>query len=387
MKKKLLIIVNVDWFFLSHRLPIALAAKESGYDVHIATGITNRFREIQSYGLTVHPIILTRGDTSILKTLILAIQIFRLLSDLKPDILHLVTIKPVLIGGILARVCRVPGVVSAISGLGFTFTDKGSKAKIVKMLVSYLSCKAFSHSNLRVIVQNGNDLATLQALTNLPTLAFNLIPGSGVDLRQFCPQPQLAGKPVVLLASRMLISKGIKEFVEAARYLSKEKSVDARFVLVGSPDPYNPASLTTEQLAQWQQEGIVEWWGHRTEMATVINQAHIIVLPSFYGEGLPKVLIEAAACGRPIITTNVPGCYDAIEPNVTGLLVPAKDPQSLASAIRSLILDPQRQTSMGEAGRRRAETIFAIERIVAAHLRIYSEIYRPAGFHSAQFSV
>jgi glycosyltransferase involved in cell wall biosynthesis len=359
---------------------------ESGYEVHVATGITNRLREMQSYGLTVHPTILTRGDTSIAKTLVLAVQIFKLLSDLKPDILHLVTIKPVLIGGILARVCQTPSVVSAISGLGFTFTDKSLKAKTIKKLVNYLYCQAFSHSNLRVIVQNNNDLTTLQTLTKLPTHVFSLLPGSGVDLRQFYPQPQPAGKPVVLLASRMLISKGIKEFVEAARYLSAEKALEARFVLVGSPDPHNPTSLTTEQLVQWQQEGIVEWWGHRNDMATVINQAHIIVLPSFYGEGLPKVLIEAAACGRSIITTNIPGCYDAIEPNVTGLLVPAKDSQALASAIKSLVLDPQRRTSMGEAGRRRAESIFAIERIVSAHLRLYDEIYRPVRLSPAQFS-
>lgn len=378
MHKKLLIIINVDWFFLSHRLPIALGAMETGYDVHIATGITNHLQEMQSYGLTVHPTILTRGDTSIVKTLILGCQIFKLLSTLKPDILHLVTIKPVLIGGILARLCQIPSVISAISGLGFTFTDKSTKTRLIKKLVSHLYRQAFLHPNLQVIVQNDSDLSILQAITQLPSQRFNLIHGSGIDLERFYPQDYPPGKPVVLLASRMLFSKGIQEFVEAARYLAKVKGVDARFILVGSPDPYNPTSLTTEQLVYWQQEGIVEWWGHRTDMDIVINQAHIIVLPSSYGEGLPKVLIEAAACGRPIITTNIPGCRDAIEANVTGLLVPAKDSCALAAAMESLILDPQRRASMGQAGRQRAEANFAIEDIVSAHLRIYSEIYRSA---------
>ncbi|QQE64614.1 glycosyl transferase family 1 [Leptolyngbya sp. BL0902] len=371
-------IVNVDWFFLSHRLPIALGAIEAGYEVHIATGITNCLQEMQSYGLRVHPIILTRGDTSVAKTLILGAQILKLLSTLKPDILHLVTIKPVLIGGILARLCRTPSVVSAISGLGFTFTDKSTKANLIKRLVSYLYQQAFGHKNLQVIVQNSNDLVTLQKITKLPEQRFTLLPGSGIDLKKFYPQPYPTGKPIVMLASRMLMSKGVQEFVEAARYLSQEKEVDARFVLVGSPDPYNPTSLTEEQLIHWQQESIIEWWGHRTDMAATINEAHIIVLPSSYGEGLPKVLIEAAACGRPIVTTNIPGCRDAIEANVTGFLVPVKDVDALAAAMESLILDPQQRASMGQAGRQRAEAYFAIEDIVAAHLRIYSEMYRSA---------
>ena len=208
-----------------------------------------------------------------------------------------------------------------------------------------------------------------------------MIRGSGADLSQYCVTPLPTGVPVVLLAARLLVDKGVREFVQSAQILRQRglSAQDARFVIVGKPDPANPASLRPDELAQWAEEGVVEVWGHRTDMPQVIEAAHVIVLPSYYGEGLPKVLIEAAACGRVIVTTDHPGCRDAIEPNKTGLLVPIKNALALADAIDYLIKNPDVRKIMGASGRALAEKEFAIEKIVAEHMKIYRKLLDEGG--------
>lgn len=372
MSKKLLFIINVDWFFLSHRLPIALKAINLGYEVHIATGITKHLTQMQSYGLHVHPLSLHRSDTNLISSMKLILEIFHIYKNIRPDIVHLVTIKPVIIGGIAARIARIPSVVSAISGLGFVFTDSSLRARLIRVIANQIYPLALGHPNLCVVVQNPHNLAIIQKIAKLSTKSFKLIPGSGVSLQEFHVQPEPVGIPLVLMASRMLISKGVREFVEAAHHLQSE-GVKARFVLVGDTDPANPASLSKQQLETWHKQSVIEWWGHCTNMPHILAQAHLVVLPS-YGEGLPKVLIEAAACGRPVVTTDIPGCRDAIESQVTGLLVPPNNATSLAAAIKTLLLNPELRISMGAAGRKRAEAIFSIEQIVWDHLDIYDEL-------------
>ena len=377
MNRKLLFVVNVDWFFLSHRLPIALEALRQGYEVHIATTLTDKVTVLQGHGLVVHPLSLDRSGASLWAAGQSFWQIYRVCKDVKPDIVHLVTIKSVLFGGLAARLSRVPAVVSAVSGLGFVYVDKGVKATIRRWLVGALYGLALGHHNLRVIFQNPDDLACLARLAHLPERKVTIIRGSGTDLARYRVMPFPTGVPVVLLAARLLVDKGLREFVQSAQILRQRglSTQDARFVIVGKPDPANPASLPPDELAKWAEEGVVELWGHRTDMPKVMEAAHVSVLPSYYGEGLPKVLIEAAACGRVVVTTDHPGCRDAIEANKTGLLVPIKNALALADAIEYLVKNPDVRERMGAAGRALAEKEFAIEKVVAEHMKIYQKLF------------
>lgn len=372
MSRTLLFVVNVDWFFLSHRLPIALEAQRQGYAVHIATGLTDKLDALQQFGLSVHPLALRRGEAGLLNAWRTAVQLWRVFREVRPDIVHLVTIKPILLGGLIARLAKVPAVVVAVSGLGFVFLARGPRALLRRWLARSLYRFVFGHRNLKVIFQNPDDHASLATLARLPHAKVAIIRGSGVDLTRYTPAPLPAGIPVVLLAARLLLDKGVCEFVQAARLL-KTRGAAARFCLVGSIDPANPASLASDTLAQWSDKGTVELWGQRSDMPEVLHMSHIVVLPS-YREGLPKILLEAAACGRPVVTTDVAGCRDAIEPGITGLLVPARNAVALADAIESLLMDPARCQDMGRAGRALAERAFDVKQVVGKHLRIYQEL-------------
>jgi glycosyltransferase involved in cell wall biosynthesis len=372
MTRTLLFVVNVDWFFLSHRLPIALEAKRQGYAVHIATGLTDKLDELQDNGLIVHPLALRRGDAGLRSIWRTAVQLWQVFRTVRPDLVHLVTIKPVLLGGLIARLAGVPAVVVAVSGLGFVFLARGPKALLRRWTAVGVYRFVFGHHNLKVIFQNPDDRTSLSALAWLPDSKVAMIRGSGVDLSRYASTPLPAGVPVVLLAARMLADKGVREFVQAGRWL-KNEGVAARMCLAGTVDPDNPASLTSAELAQWSDEGVVELWGQRADMPEVLRQAHIVVLPS-YREGLPKVLLEAAACGRPVVTTNVPGCRDAVEPGSTGVLVPARDAAALAATLKSLIDDRARCEMMGAAGRALAERAFDVRQVVAEHMQIYEEL-------------
>lgn len=369
---KILFVVNVDWFFISHRLPIALAAKKQGHAVHIATSLTDRLPELQQYGLIVHPLKMDRSSTGLYSVLHNLLELWQVFKSVKPDVIHLVTIKPVLLGGIVARLAGSPAVVAAVSGLGFVFIENGIKASIRRWLVGTLYRLALGHRNMKVIFQNKDDLQSVTNVAPLSDQKVAMIRGSGVDLASYAHLPLPEGAPIVVLAARLLVDKGVREFIEAARTL-KSRSCPARFVLVGTVDLANPSSLTQREVDNWVKEGVVDWWGHRSNMPEVLSTAQIVVLPS-YREGMPKVLLEAAACGRAVITTDVPGCRDAIDPGVTGLLVPVRNAKTLADAIEGLINDQARCIELGNAGRKLAETAFDVRQVVDKHLRIYDEL-------------
>jgi glycosyltransferase involved in cell wall biosynthesis len=373
MSRTLMFVVNVDWFFLSHRLPIALEAQRQGYQVHVATGLTDKLDELQRHCLVVHPLALDRSSTGLGSAWRTIVELWKLFRTVRPDVVHLVTIKPVLLGGLVSRLAGLPAVVVAVSGLGFVFMAHGAKAAVRRWLVGGLYRVALGHRNLKVIFQNPDDRASLTKLAHLPDSKIAMIRGSGVELTQYSGTPLPLGVPVILLAARLLADKGVREFVQAARLL-KQQGVTARFCLVGSIDPANPASLADAELTQWASEGVVELWGQRSDMPKVLAAAQVVVLPSYYGEGLPKVLIEAAACGRAVVTTDHPGCRDAIDPGVTGVLVPVRNAQALADALKGLINDPTRCLAMGNAGRALAESAFDVRQVVSAHLRIYQEL-------------
>lgn len=371
-RTRLLFVVNVDWFFVSHRLPIALEALRQGYEVHVAAVLTDQREQLQSCGLVVHPLSLRRSSMGPWAELQSFLQIVRLFRSVRPDIVHLVTVKPVVFGGIAARLTRVPAVLAAVSGLGFVFIADGAVARLRRLLVGLLYRLALGQRRLKVVFQNTSDSRTVARIAGLAASQCAIVKGSGVDLHRYRAQALPPGVPVVMMAARLLVDKGVREFVEAAS-LSHRAGLAARFCLVGDPDPGNPASVAAAELAAWRQQGIVELWGHRTDMAAVLAQAHIVVLPS-YREGLPKVLVEAAACGRAVVTTDVPGCRDAIQDGVTGVLVPARDAHALADAVRALVSDPLRCERMGRAGRLLAEAEFDVDRVVAEHLSLYREL-------------
>lgn len=367
--KKLLIVVNSAASLLSHRLPLALAAKKEGYEVHISTSPGSGVDQIVSLGLTHHSIPLSRSGMNLIAEFRTLFALFLLFRRVKPDIVHLVTIKPVLYGGIAARAAGVPGVVAAISGLGFVFMNTGLKVAIVRMLAVRVYRLAFGKRNLKVIFQNPDDCKTIMKATHLEASKVVMIRGSGVDLLKFAAEPFLQGSPVVVMAARLLRDKGVNEFVEAAMLL-KQRGLQARFWLVGDLDPGNPTSVEEAELTQWRAASAIELLGHREDIAQIFAQSHIVVLPS-YREGLPKVLLEAAACGRAIVTSDVPGCRDAIEAGVTGILVPPRDALVLADAIERLLQDAPLREQMGRAGRNLAEREFSIEKVVEIHLAVY----------------
>lgn len=377
MAARLLFVVNDASFFLSHRLPLAVAARESGFDVHVATPSGPGVDAVRAAGFPHHPLPLNRSGMNPLRELGGLLAVVRLFRRLRPQLVHLVTIKPVIYGGLAARFTGVPGVVAAVSGLGFLFTRRGGRASWRLALTRWLYRLALGHRNLRVIFQNPEDAAEITAATGLPPAHGVLIRGSGVRLSDYPCVVEPQGRPVVVMAARLLHDKGVAEFVRAARLL-RDRGIAARFVLAGAPDPGNPSACTVGELASWREEGIVEFPGYCPDIPALFAASHVVVLPS-YREGLPKVLIEAAACGRPTVTTDVPGCRDAVQSDRTGLLVPVGDVGALADAIGRLLADAGLRQRMGLAGRTWAEQAFDIEDVIQRHLEIYEPLLRTTG--------
>lgn len=275
--------------------------------------------------------------------------------------------------GWASRVSPVGSVVAAISGLGTVFLAKGIRARLRRGLVIALYRVALGKRRLAVIFQNEADRSLLSGQARLSPDKVHLIPGSGVSMTEFpyCPEPD--GWVRIIMAARLLVDKGVRDFVQACREL-RHRNLNVDCVLVGEPDPGNPNTISEEEFRQWQAEGIVECTGFRTDISDLFSRSHIVVLPSYYGEGLPKVLVEAAACGRAVVTTDHPGCRDAIIPGKTGLLVPVGQPERLADTLQYLVQNPELRVGMGRAGRQLAEQRYAIGTIVARHMEIYREL-------------
>ncbi len=359
-------VVNIDWFFISHRLPLALEALKKGYEVHIACGITDKKEYLESLGLKVYPLNLSRSGTRIKGEIKAFIEIYKILKNISPDIAHFVTIKPVLYGGIASRFLNIHKKVFSISGLGFIFIKQGFKASIVRILIKTLYRLALGGKNSHVIVQNPDDKAMVNSIVKVP---ITMIRGSGVNLSQYNYIEESNENIKISMACRLLKDKGVFEYVEASKIL-KIKYSNIEFKLYGDIDTYNPASLTSSDIENIKEDGFVKVYGFSSDIEKIFSDSNIVVLPS-YREGLPKVLIEAAACGRAVVTTDVPGCRDAIEPNITGLLCEVKSSKSLAEQIEKLILNNELRNDMGKAGRELAQKEFDINKVVEKHFEIY----------------
>lgn len=365
---KLLFLAAEDWHFASHRLHLAIAARQAGFEVKLATRPGLKTATIEAAGIRVLPFAIDRRGMHPGRELTTLWHLVRLLRRERPDIVHAVALKPVVLAGLACRLLRIRRVVLAVTGMGFLFTGSGRRPAVTALVCRML---AWITRHGRVIVQNPDDAALLTRC-GVASCRTRLIPGAGVDTERFTVYPEPNEVPVVLLPARLLRDKGVGEFASAAGQL-KAEGVSARFVLVGTPDEGNPTAVPESELRRWVCEGRLEWWGQREDMPEVLARAHLVCLPS-YREGLPKTLLEAMACGRAVVATDVPGCRDAVLAGVTGLLVPPGDAAALAEAVRELVENPERRIRMGEQGRQRVLELFSQERVAVETLAVYREL-------------
>ena len=372
MNKKLFIVVNVDWFFLSHRKDVALAAREAGWDVTIVTADTGKLKDIEALGLKTINLPMSRSGMNIMEELKTLLFLYKLYRAEKPDVVHHVGMKTILWGTLAAKFGRVKGVVNAISGLGGFFAED-NKGLLSKVLPKVLK---FSHNrkNLLCIFQNDDDWGLYVKHGIIKYEQGRFIKGSGVDLNQFCCTPEREeGKIKVMLTARMIVEKGIFLLTEAAERLRYKYEGEVEFLLVGGLDDH-PGAITEEQLNTVCDGHYIKWLGYRTDVKELLKECHIMAFPSYYMEGLPKSLIEADAIGRPIITSNSVGCKEALVDGYNGFLIQPKDIDALTEKLDLLISDKELRLKMGKNARKYAEEYFSIEVVKERHLAIYNEL-------------
>ncbi len=371
--KTLIFLLTEDWFFASHFLTRALAAKAAGWRVILVAYSGAATPTIREAGIEVIPVAFIRRRTNPFAELLFTLQLAKLYRRLRPDMVHHIALKPILVGGIAARLAGVPAIVNAPTGLGFVFSSEKLLAKLLKPLVSLLLRVTLSPKNARVIFENPDDQAELERLGMIRPGAAVLIRGAGVDIKTFHPAPEPPLPVRVILIARMIREKGVADFVEAARVL-RDQRIAAEFVLVGAPDPGNPNTVSEAELRAWEAAGLVTWLGPRKDIAQRLRGAHIACQPSSYREGLPKSALEAMASGKPLVATDIPGCREAVVDGETGILVPPRNPAALAAALRRLIEDPALRARMGAAGRLRVEQYFADAIICRQTLLVYDAL-------------
>ena len=380
MPVKLMFVVAEDWYFYSHRLPIARAALQSGFEVVVATRVNAFAHEIEKEGFRVIPLSLKRESASPASEWQSIRELREIYKAERPDLIHHVALKPILYGSIAALGKPEMKVVNAWAGLGYLVSSSSFKARILRLLIWSGLSVCMRSSNYHVLFQNDDDRDLLARTLRLPVDKTSVIRGAGVDLSRFFPMPEPEGTPVVMLPSRMLWNKGVKEFVMAAS-LIKAGGLPVRFVLVGDTDVNSPASISHAQLLEWLSRGDVEWWGFQSDMPSTLARANIICLPS-YREGLPKVLMEAAASARAIVTTDVPGCRDVVRHGINGLLVEPTDIVGLRDAILTLVRDPLIRRQMGLRGREIAAKEFSESLIASQTLALYRRLLGQDACHN-----
>lgn len=374
---KLFFVANVDWFFMSHRLPLALEALKEGDKVWLLTADTGRKQEIEALGIRFLTIPFKRSGRNPLHELRCLWLLCKYYRRYRPDVIHHITLKAALLGSLAAKLTFSRGVVNAISGLGYNFTDgrDGLLQKIVRLLIR----TAFRSRRFSFILQNPDDVKTIRELHLVPPSHIHLIKGSGVDLEVFSYMPPYPKEKLhVLFPARILLDKGVMEFIEAAKSIREEAKGKVLFVLAGDCDRENLAVLREENLLPLLEQGYIEWIGFQKNMLPVYQQSDIVVLPS-YREGLPKSLIEACAVGRPVVTTDVPGCRECVREGWNGFLVPAKDSGALVKSLLQLIKDGELRVLFGQNSRKLAEQEFSLTAVIEKHREIYTELASSRG--------
>jgi len=371
--KKVLLVVSEDWYFCSHRLELGASLVKAGAEVAVVTQV-DRFEEvINRAGIRVIPIKLSRSGHNPFRDFITICRLILIYQREKPDIVHHVALKPSLYGAIAAWITRIPAVVNALGGMGFIFISERFSARLVRKATGRLFRFLMNRENTLTILQNRDDISLYKNEIGIEEMNLVLIKGSGVDLKNFNVKPEPSGIPVAVCVSRMLWDKGIGELVEAARIM-KRRNIPIRVRLVG-PTDVNPSAISQQVLDSWKAEGVVEIAGPRTDIVSEYHAAHIGVLPS-YREGLPKSLLEAAACGRAIVASDVPGCREICRHKVTGLLCPPKNVEALANALTQLATDKVLRRRLGRQGRQLAESEFGVASVIANTMNVYRRLLR-----------
>lgn len=371
MAQKILYLVSEDWFFVSHRLPMARAAKRVGYEVHVAARVGACGEAIAREGFILHPIGWQRGSMNPFRLLAAVMETRRLYRRVEPDLVHHVAVLPIAIGS-LAALGLPLRVLNAFTGLGFTFASKSARARLLRALAGICLGWLLRRRNSMVLVQNPDD-RTVIARLGVPPEHIAMIPGSGVDVDVFTPLPEpIDAMPTVAFVGRLLENKGVRTLVRAHELLI-ERGIAVRLLLAGAPDPLNPTSIPDDLLSAWCKIANLSLLGHIEDVRGVWGQAHIAVLPS-RREGIPMSLLEAAACGRPLVATDVPGCREVARAGVTGLLVAPDDAAALADAIATLVKDAAMRRRFGDAARQLACEQFSSVRIQREIVALYARL-------------
>jgi glycosyltransferase involved in cell wall biosynthesis len=367
---RLLYVVAEDWAFLSHRLPMARAAREAGFEVHVATRVSNGAAAIEAERFILHPIPFARGSLSPIATLSTVAALRRVHREVQPVLTHHVALQACVLG-MLASLGRPCACVNAFIGLGYSFTSETGKARAVRTVVGSLLRFLINRKNSIALVQNGDDMAALISL-NVAKNPIALIPGSGVDVNRFTPLAEPAGAPTFGFVGRLLDDKGIRTLVAAHRLL-RRRMPDGNLLIAGTPDPANPASVTEAEARSWNDEAGVTWLGHVADIAAFWAKTHVAVLPS-RREGLPLSLMEAAACGRAMIASDVPGCREIVLHEQTGLLFPVDEAMALADAMARLAADQELRARCAAEARKLVVEKFAAEIIGRQTVALYRRV-------------
>ncbi len=370
MSKTLLFLAAEDFFFVSHRMTLARAARDAGYRVVVATRVAAHGQAIEAEGFRLVPIRLRRGLRNPLADAMAILDLVGVYRRERPDLVHHLSLKPVVFGSIAARLARAPVVVNALTGLGLLYSEAPGASLWLRGPVSAALRLLSAGRRTWTLVQNADDLATLRAAGIGTDERRVLIRGSGVDIGRFTPTQEAPGVPVAAMVARLVGLKGVRDLVAAARIL-KARGTAIRIALVGSPDPDNPTAISREEIESWVEDGLVEWWGQRSDIPAVWAEAHIAVQPSRGGEGIPKSLLEAGASARPLVTTDVPGCRELVSDGVDGLVVPPRNPVALADALEALATDAALRRRLGRAARATVESQHADTAVAAATLALY----------------
>lgn len=373
---RVLLFANTDWYLYNFRRSLALALRDVGHDPLLLSPPGAYGERLRGLGLRWEPVPMERRSLNPLREATLLLELARLFRREKPDLVHGFTIKCAVYGSLAARLAGVPAQVNAVTGLGYVFTSQDTKARALRPLVRTLMKTALGARSARLILQNPDDVAMFERSGLVDPGRIRLIPGSGVDCRRFAPMhrpARQAEEPFrVLLPARLLWDKGLAEFVDAARRLQAQGR-DIEFLLAGEPDPGNPASVPEDIVRGWVEEGLVRWLGHVDDMPALFASVDVVALPS-YREGLPKGLIEAGACGKALVTTDVPGCRDVVDDGVDGLKVPVRDAAALTAAIVRLHDDPALAARLGGAARERALNRYDERIVIERTLAVYREL-------------
>ena len=370
---RILFIISEDWYFVSHRLYLAKVAINSGYKVALLSHFTNHREIIEAEGIKTIAWPLNRSSRNLYKEIEAIKSIVSTIRQFKPSMIHSVAMKPVIYSAIACNLSGLKSRIFALAGLGFVFTSSKRSAKILRPFLKVIFSLLFKGKKTKLILQNPDDQRQLLSEGVINPKNIRLIRGAGVDTKTFSFKTIPSNMPIIILPSRMLWAKGIQDFVDCAIEINK-KVKKARFVLVGTPDIQNPDAISKVRLKKWNEEGVIEWWGHQSDMVIVYHQSTIVCLPTTYGEGLPKSLLEAASCGRPIVTYDVPGCREIVIDGYNGFLVKAKRVDDLISAISNLLDDRELCIKMGKNGRKLVEKYFTQEKIAQETMAVWEEL-------------